>query len=158
MDSLLEERNSRFLQLYRLCNISSKAVVDALLQYIFVHRRPADILTDGGTQCISEVFSKINNTVGLRLPHSNAISERINAAVNSSVKSFPQRGQPLNEAVWMHQSLYNVTPHDTKGYFPNIIILATSCLILLLSTKLYDFVQFLLITIKIHHLLICIVF
>lgn len=108
--------------------ISAKQIADALLQYICIHGHPTSILTDRGTQFMPKAFEKINQALGIKLnhtttnhPQANAITERINAAIKSSIKALISEGHSLKDAVRLHQALYNDTPHETTGYTPNII-------------------------------------
>jgi hypothetical protein len=119
---------SRHLYLTPLNTITTQAITEALFQYISIFGRPACILTDQGTQFISEAIAILNKTLGIKLihtsaahPQANAISERINTAIKATVKSLISQGHSFKTAILIHQNLYNGSKHSTTGFSPNLI-------------------------------------
>lgn len=119
---------SRHLQLFPLLSITSSAVIHALFSYIATHGRPSVILTDLGTQFTSEVFHKFNLSLGIKLnhtstgrPQANAISERINTSIKSTISCLLETGYSFHDAVLTHQNIYNGSPHRATGLSPNLV-------------------------------------
>lgn len=119
---------SRHIELYPLTRITTDAVTDCLFDYITSYGRPASILTDLGTQFTSEVFDSISKILGIKLmhtttghPQANALSERINTSIKSTVKCLLMEGKNFKHAIRIHKNLYNGSIHSSTGYSPNLI-------------------------------------
>ena len=119
---------SRFLVLYPLRTISSSNIVESLFDYITVHGRPSQILTDLGSQFTSNIFQQFTNTYGIKLmhttvshPQANSISERINSHIKSTIIALQQEGHNFYNAIKIHQMLYNSSVHSSTKFSPNYI-------------------------------------
>ena len=115
---------SRFLALR---TISSSNIVESLLDYITVHGRPLQILTDWESEFTSNNFQQLRNTYGIRLmhitishPQTNSISECLNSHIKSTVIAV-QQGHNFYNAIKIHQMLYNSLVHSSIKYSPNYI-------------------------------------
>ncbi|GBL65840.1 Uncharacterized protein K02A2.6 [Araneus ventricosus] len=119
---------SKHIVLYSLKNITAETVSKHILNYISIHGRPRQILSDRGLQFTSEVFSLINKTLGIKLSHTspfhpqtNGQTERLNPAIESSILTLQERGVNLQNALLIHQNIYNGLIHPSTGYTPNLL-------------------------------------
>ncbi|GBM98190.1 Uncharacterized protein K02A2.6 [Araneus ventricosus] len=119
---------SKHIVLYSLKNITAETVSKHILNYISIHGRPSQILSDRGLQFTSEVFSLINKTLGIKLSHTspfhpqtNGQTERLNPAIESSILTLQERGVNLQNALLIHQNIYNGLIHPSTGYTPNLL-------------------------------------
>ncbi|GBO38102.1 Uncharacterized protein K02A2.6 [Araneus ventricosus] len=119
---------SKHIVLYSLKNITAETVSKHILNYISIHGRPSQILSDRGLQFTSEVFSLINKTLGIKLnhtspfhPQTNGQTERLNPAIESSILTLQERGVNLQNALLIHQNIYNGLIHPSNGYTPNLL-------------------------------------
>ncbi|XP_035214374.1 uncharacterized protein K02A2.6-like [Stegodyphus dumicola] len=119
---------SKHLALYPLKNLTAETITGHLLQYISVHGRPEMILTDLGTQFTSLVFESITKSLGIKLSHCtpqrpecNAQSERVNTSIKTSLLTLHEKGVSFQNALLIHQNIYNGTIHPSTGYSPNIL-------------------------------------
>ncbi|GBL59443.1 Uncharacterized protein K02A2.6 [Araneus ventricosus] len=119
---------SKHIVLYSLENITAETVSKRILNYISIHGRPSQILSDRGLQFTSEVFSLINKTLGIKLSHTspfhpqtNGQTERLNPAIESSILTLQERGVNLQNALLIHQNIYNGLIHPSTGYTPNLL-------------------------------------
>ncbi|GBN61380.1 Transposon Tf2-6 polyprotein [Araneus ventricosus] len=119
---------SKHIVLYSLKNITAEAASKHILNYISIHGRPSQILSDRGLQFTSEVFSLINKTLGIKLSHTspfhpqtNGQTERLNPAIESSILTLQERGVNLQNALLIHQNIYNGLIHPSTGYTPNLL-------------------------------------
>lgn len=122
------DHHSKHLELYPVNAINSDAIANAMLQYISVHGRPTLILSDLGTQLTSDAFESLNRAIGIKLIHSssghpqaNAVSERINSSIKSTIKTLIAQGISFQNAVLLHKALYNGSVHRTTKFTPNLI-------------------------------------
>ncbi|GBL80886.1 Transposon Tf2-9 polyprotein [Araneus ventricosus] len=119
---------SKHIVLYSLKNITAETVSKHILNYISIHGRPSQILSDRGLQFTSEVFSLINKTLGIKLSHTspfhpqtNGQTERLNLAIESSILTLQERGVNLQNSLLIHQNIYNGLIHPSTGYTPNLL-------------------------------------
>ncbi|GBO46945.1 Transposon Tf2-9 polyprotein [Araneus ventricosus] len=119
---------SKHIVLYSLKNITAEAVSKHILNYISIHGRPSQILSDRGLQFTSEVFSLINKTLGIKLSHTspfhpqtNGQTECLNPAIESSILTLQERGVYLQNALLTHQNIYNGLIHPSTGCTPNLL-------------------------------------
>ena len=119
---------SRYLHLFPLKTISSQNIIDALFKYITVHGRPSMIQTDLGTQFTAQIFDEFNEKFGIRLihttpshPQGNAISERINQSIKSTILALQQDGYNFHNSIQIHQMMYNSSIHSSTKASPNSI-------------------------------------
>ncbi|GBN31791.1 Transposon Tf2-9 polyprotein [Araneus ventricosus] len=119
---------SKHIVLYSLKNITAETVSKHILNYISIHGRPSQILSDRGLQFTSEVFSLINKTLGIKLSHTspfhpqtNGQTERLNPAIESSILTLQERRVNLQNALLIHQNIYNGLIHPSTGYTPNLL-------------------------------------
>lgn len=119
---------SRHLILYPVHTISAKSVTRHLLHYIATFGRPAFLLSDLGTQFTSETFELVNKLLGITLVHSssnhpatNGVSERINTQIKSSINTLLDNNVSFENAILIHQSLYNGSVHSSTKFTPNVI-------------------------------------
>jgi len=119
---------SRHLELYPMSSISSNNVIKKLFHYICSHGRPSFIKTDQGTQFKSTIFQdfvqayKIKlNFISVAHPESNSLSEIINKAIKSTVKSLMKHNYNFEYAVHLHKSVYNSLIHPTLKMSPNLV-------------------------------------
>jgi transposase InsO family protein len=119
---------SRHLELYPITKIDANTVAEKIFKYITTFGRPAIILTDLGTQFTAQVFESLNAAFGIKLlhtttgrPQANAISERINTSIKSTVAAIQAEGKSFWHAVDLHKSLYNSSVHSSTKYSPNAI-------------------------------------
>lgn len=117
---------TRHLELYPLARITTEAVTKHVFDYIASYGRPSMILTDLGTQFCSETFEKINETLGIKLMHTssgrpqcNAVSERVNLGIKTTILSLMQEGHSFVNALNIHKNLYNGSVHSSTGFTPN---------------------------------------
>ncbi|GBM41715.1 Uncharacterized protein K02A2.6 [Araneus ventricosus] len=119
---------SKHIVLYSLKNITAETISKHILNYISIHGRPSQILSDRGLQFTSEVFSLINKTLGIKLSHTSPVhpqtngqTERLNPAIESSILTLQERGVNLQNALLIHQNIYNGLIHPSTGYTPNLL-------------------------------------
>lgn len=119
---------SKHLVLYPLNNLTTETMSKHLINYMSHYGRPAVVLSDQGTQFTSEVFDILNQAFGIKLihcskqrPETNGQSERINAAIKSSVLALHEKGISFQNSLLIHQQLYNGVVHSSTGYTPNIL-------------------------------------
>lgn len=119
---------SRHLEMKILTNLTSRVVVDSLLWYVTTYGRPSLLLTDLGTQFTAECFEKFNELIGTKLihtssghPEANAISERVNLSIKTSIKSLTDSGVQFKHAVLLQKAMYNASIHGTTNFSPNAI-------------------------------------
>lgn len=124
----LIDRFSRHIQLMPLNVTSSQNVVTALFKYICTHGRPSMIHSDLGKQFTAQIFQDFNAKYGIRLIHSttahpqtNGISERINTSIKSTIIALQQDGYSFDNAIHIHQMLYNSSIHSSTKFSPNQI-------------------------------------
>ncbi|XP_035206606.1 uncharacterized protein LOC118181543 [Stegodyphus dumicola] len=86
------------------------------------------ILRDLGTQFTSLVFESITKSLGIKLSHCtpqrpecNAQSERVNTSIKTSLLTLHEKGVSFQNALLIHQNIYNGTIHPSTGYSPNIL-------------------------------------
>lgn len=122
------DRFSRYLQMYPIKTISSENVVDALFKYTTVHGRPSQIHSDLGKQFTAKIFNDFTSKFGIRLnhsspchPESNAISERINQSIKSTIIALQKDGYNFFNAINIHLMMYNSAIHSSTKYSPNNI-------------------------------------
>lgn len=119
---------TRYLELFPLNTISAEAVAEALLFYITRNGRPAVVLSDSGTQFVSEVFEKVPKAIGIKPnrttvahPAANAISERVNTSIKSPINSLLSQNVKFRHAVIIHQKIYNGCSHPATKFTPNLL-------------------------------------
>ncbi|GBN87775.1 Uncharacterized protein K02A2.6 [Araneus ventricosus] len=122
------DHSSKYIVLYSLKNITAETVSKHILNYISIHGRPSQVLSDRGLQFTSEVFSLINKTLGIKLSHAspfhpqtNGQTERLNPAIESSILTLQEKGVNLQNALLIHQNIYNGLIHPSTGYTPNLL-------------------------------------
>lgn len=119
---------SKFVVLYPLHNLTTNTITKHLLNYISLFGRMSFLLCDLGTQFNSQVFHAINNELGIKIAHTtsghpacNAVSERINTSIKSSLITLREQGMSLESALLIHQNVYNSTIHSSTGYSPFLL-------------------------------------
>ena len=119
---------SRHLEMYTLRNITAQNITENFLKYISTHGRPSQVLCDLGTQFTAEIFKHINAILHINLihtsaahPQANAISERINTSIKSTIKALQLEGHTFAHAVDLHKAIYNASKHPATQYSPNLI-------------------------------------
>lgn len=119
---------SRHLELFIVSNMSAQTVVNCIFEYISIYGRPSLVLSDNGKCFVAEAFKIFNKSLGIKLVHStpyhpqgNAISERINSSLRSSISTLLNEGHTLKTAVLIHKHLYNNSVHPATGYSPSLL-------------------------------------
>lgn len=119
---------SRHLQLYPLTSLSANSIAKCMMRYISSFGRMAFLYSDLGSQFSSEVFHTLNEALGIKInhttayhPQSNAVSERINKAIKSTINTLMDKGVSFETAVLIHQNIYNGSTHSTTGFTPNLL-------------------------------------
>lgn len=119
---------SRHVELYPIKSISANIIMEKLFEYITTHGRPTLILTDLGSQFISEIFNNFTKIFGIQLQHttpghpaSNGISERINILLKKSIRALQLQGTSFNHAVAIQKAFYNSSTHSASKFSPNLI-------------------------------------
>lgn len=119
---------SKHLEMYPLSKITTNNVTECLFKYIATHGRPAAILTDLGTQFISNVFTKFQQVLGIKMchttaghPQTNTAAERINNQIKSTIEILISQKFSFIHAIRIHQILYNGSTHSTTEFSPNLI-------------------------------------
>lgn len=122
------DRFSRHLQLFPVRTISSQNIIYALFKYISTHGRPSLIHSDLGKQFTAQIFNDFCTKFGIRLtysttshPQTNAISERINQSIKSTIIALESDGYNFFNAVKIHQMMYNSSVHSSTKLSPNFV-------------------------------------
>lgn len=117
---------SKHFKLYPLKKITAMNAVHAIFDYIVTFGRPEMILSDNGSQFKANIFQEFNKMLGINLKHTttshpeaNSVSERINFSIKATVKSLMSEGYNFENAVKIHESIYNSSFHTTIKCTPN---------------------------------------
>lgn len=119
---------SRHMELYPVKNVTAGKVAEKIFKYICAYGRPAQILTDLGSQFNSAVFHNLNEVFQINLmhcssghPQANGISERINSSIKATIQALQCEGKTFFHAVDLHKSIYNGSVHPSTGFSPNLV-------------------------------------
>jgi hypothetical protein len=122
------DRFSRFIELYKMKDVSAAEAANALVQHCGRYGYPTSLLTDNGSQFDNHLLAEIAQSVGFTfnytLPYSkeeNGLVERANKEVLRHLRAFVFEATRLSR--WgrflpMVQRIVNSTVHEAIGVAP----------------------------------------
>lgn len=118
---------TKYTEAIPLSQIDAKTVAEAFVTNIVCkHGIPESVLTDQGTNFLSEVFTQMCKLLQIKKmqttpyhPQTNGALERTHRTLAEYLRHFVNR-DPLTWDTWMPYAtyVYNTTPHSSTGYTP----------------------------------------
>ncbi len=119
---------TRFVELYRLRDVTASAAANALLQHFGRYGTPEQILTDGGTQFDNNWITELSLLTGVQritgLAYSKeeqSIVERMNKEVGRHLRAIVYEKNIMNDwsqSLYMVQRIINATVNSSIGVSP----------------------------------------
>ncbi len=119
---------TRFVELYRLRDVTASAAANALLQHFGRYGTPEQILTDGGTQFDNNWITELSLLTGVQritgLAYSKeeqSIVERMNKEVGRHLRAIVYENNIMNDwsqSLYMVQRIINATVNSSIGVSP----------------------------------------
>lgn len=125
---VFQDSFSKFVKLYDLRRATAKAVISKLKNFIkFI--KPKAIMTDNGSQFISDLWRKLLSELGIkalyttvRNPRPN-ITERVNKELGRIFRTYCHNShKSWNTILPKIELLYNNSFHNSTGFTPNEIL------------------------------------
>lgn len=122
---IIIDTHSKWLEVCRMPNLTSQATVTRLKRLFAAYGLPEHIVTDNGTQFMSEEFRGIMQQNGIRHststpghPATNGLAERYVQTYKSGMKKRAHSTTDLEERISLFLMQYRTTPNFTTGQSP----------------------------------------
>lgn len=122
---ILVDTYSKWLEVYRMSNITSQTTIARLKRLFAAYRLPEQIVTDNGTQFTSEEFKNfmqlndiLHTTSAPGHPATNGLAERYVQTFKSGMKKLAHLTMDLEDKISLFLMQYRTTPNCTTGQSP----------------------------------------
>ena len=125
---IIVDSHSKWIETFAMENATSAATLRYLRQVIAQFGIPETVVSDNGTQFVSDEFKEFCRLNGIRHvqtapyhPSSNGLAERAVQVVKQGIRK--QSSGTLNDRISRMLFQYRITPHSTTGVSPSELLI-----------------------------------